>query len=818
MKIDLHVHSKFSTRPSQWVLRKIGCPESFTDPFKLREIALSKGMSMVTLTDHNTIEGVLEIAHFPDVFISEEVTTYFPEDGCKIHVLVFDINEQQHNDIQRVRPSVFDLIKFLKMEHVTHVLAHPLYSTNGRMDADHFEQLLLLFKNFELNGTRDESQNRILKDILTRLQPRDIERLSDKYGIEPGFPEPWKKNLTGGSDDHSSLNIARKYTEVKAVQTLDGFLEGIGTGQCRSHGSEATPLTLSYNLYSIAYQFYRKKFGLDRHVHKDIFMRFLDSFLGNNNHKSGLRSRIYFFINAHREPKTPQGTAGIKQLLRHETRKLLLSDPALLSIAKLGRGTGSNLDEKWFEFIHRVSDKMLLQFLDRFMEHLSGADVFDIFSSLGSAGALYSLLAPYFLSFSLFAGDREVAEKIALRFVQKKVRKLHEAPTINVAHFTDTYYEINGVATTLQQQVRIANKTGKRMTVITCEAKAHSDVERIENFVPIGFHRLPEYPEQKLFYPPFLDMLRFCYEKKFTHIHSATPGPLGLAALAIAHILKLPIVGTYHTSLPQYAGYLTNDTAIEEFMWKFVLWYYDQMDVVYVPSKSTGDELAGKGISPKKIRVFPRGVDIERFHPSKKDRQFLRQYTDVDTFKLLYVGRVSKEKDLPLLAQVFKQLSQSIAHVSLVVAGDGPYLEEMKKELQGTNCCFTGCLIGEALAKLYATCDLFVFPSATDTFGNVVLEAQASRLPVVVTDSGGPHENVIPEKTGIVVPAHDGPALAAAIRSLIDNPEKLGEMGKAARRYMEGRSFESAFEQTWEMYEERDMDQGSPEDDLAEAI
>jgi hypothetical protein len=126
---------------------------------------------MVTLTDHNTIEGVLEIAHLPDVFVSEEVTTYFPEDGCKIHVLAFDINEQQHREIQRVRPSVFDLVEFLKAEGIVHAIAHPLYSTNDLMNADHFEQLLLLFKNFELNGARDESQNRILKGILGNLRP-----------------------------------------------------------------------------------------------------------------------------------------------------------------------------------------------------------------------------------------------------------------------------------------------------------------------------------------------------------------------------------------------------------------------------------------------------------------------------------------------------------------------------------------------------------------------------------------------------------------------------------------------------------------------
>jgi glycosyltransferase involved in cell wall biosynthesis len=818
MKIDLHVHSKFSTRPSQWVLQKIGCPESFTDPLMLREIALEKGMSMVTLTDHNTIEGVLEIAHLPDVFISEEITTYFPEDGCKIHVLAFDISEQQHREIQRVRLSVFDLVKLLRSEGIVHAIAHPLYSTNDRMNADHFEQLLLLFKNFELNGARDESQNRILKGILGKLRPRDMERLSNKHGIAPGFSDPWKKNLTGGSDDHSSLNIACKYTEVNAARTLKEFLGGVDKGDCFPHGTEATPLTMAYNLYSIAYQFYRKKFALDRYVHQDIFMRLLDNFLSTRNQKSGFKARVYFFINTRRQSKKPDKAAGIKQLLRHETQKLLLKDDGFLSIAKLGSAKDTHLDEKWFEFVHHISNRTLLHFVNPFMDHLSGANVFDIFSSIGSAGALYSLLAPYFLSFSLFARDREVAENIRLRFIQKGVRKIEKDNAMNVGHFTDTFYETNGIAAILRQQVLLARKTGKNLTVVTCEERNHPHMEGVKNFTPIGVHSLAEYPEQKLFYPPFLEMLWFCYQKEFTHLQSATPGPIGLAALAIANILKLPIIGAYHASLPRYAGYVTDDSAIEEFMWKYMLWYYNNMNFVYVPSRNSGDELTARGLPPEKIRIFPRGVDTDRFHPSKKDLQFLQQYIDVDTFKLLYVGRVSREKGLPLLVRVFQHLSQSIHHISLVVAGEGPYLEKMKKALSGTRCCFTGAIMGEPLEKLYATCDLLVFPSTTDTFGNVVLEAQASQVPVIVTDAGGPQENLIPEKTGIVVPAHDGPALAAAIKALIKNPEKLAQMGYAARRYAEGRSFQSAFEQTWKMYEDRELNGTPCHGPLAKAV
>ena len=171
-----------------------------------------------------------------------------------------------------------------------------------------------------------------------------------------------------------------------------------------------------------------------------------------------------------------------------------------------------------------------------------------------------------------------------------------------------------------------------------------------------------------------------------------------------------------------------------------------------------------------------------------------------------------------MLAQVFRQISQSTDRVSLVVAGDGPYLAEMKRELAGTPCSFTGCIMGEELAKLYATCDLFVFPSTTDTFGNVVLEAQASQLPVVVTDTGGPHENVIPEKTGIVVPANNAKALTAAVRSAMKDRPKLNQMRKAARQYAEGRPFERAFEQTWQMYIEPDIAPSPFQNRMAKAV
>jgi glycosyltransferase involved in cell wall biosynthesis len=801
MKVDLHVHSKFSKRPSQWILQKIGCPESFTEPMHLRDIAIRKGMSMVTITDHNTIEGILEIAHLPDTFISEEVTTYFPENGCKIHVLVYNINERQHQDIQKARENIYDFVGYLRGEHVIHAVAHALYSVNDLLTADLFEKLILLFKTFEINGSRDEKQNEALRWILTNLSQEEIDGFADRHGIDPSLELPWRKDFVGGSDDHSSLNIARTCTQVDGAGDLQAFLTGIESGESRPLGRASTPVTLSHNLYGIAYQFYKHKFRLEKYVDRDIFFRFLDRSLQNKNNEASVRSRFYFLVQQYQRPKAAEGLS-IQGALRQEAHNLICEHPEMLKVAKSGNGNGTDMGKKWFEFVDRVSNRVLGQFCDHLMNHLSGANLFDIFTTLGSAGSLYTMLAPYFVSYALFAEERAFTRDMVVRFSSGGERTHGKQGSTSIAHFTDTFYEINGVALTLKQQATLAGKVGTELKIITCDGESATHAGNIITFRPVATYELPEYPEQKLFCPPFLEMLNYCYDQAFTHIHSATPGPIGLAALGIARILKLPISGTYHTALPQYARYLTNDADMEELMWKYVLWYYAQMDLVFVPSESTRAELVDKGVPPHKVRTFPRGVDTERFHPSKRDPEFLRRYVADDGLKILYVGRVSKEKDLPLLVKAFKAICIQRNNVNLIVTGDGPYLTAMQEELKDVPAHFTGYLEGRDLDTLYATCDLFVFPSGTDTFGNVVLEAQASGLPVIVTDMGGPRENIVEGETGLVVPARDPDALKEAILALLNDPGRMREMGRRARQYIEGRSFESAFRETSRMYQD----------------
>jgi len=805
MRIDLHVHSKYSERPSQWILQKLNCPESFTEPLRLYDIAKRKGMTHVTITDHNRIDGALEIAHLPNTFISEEVTAYFPEDGCKLHVLALDISEAQHTEIQHLRKNVVELCAYFRQEHIFNIIAHSLYAVNDRLTIDHFERLLLLFQNFELNGSRNIRENETLKAIVTSLTEADIQALAEKHDIDPWFSNPHQKRLFGGSDDHSGLNIARTYTQFLGdKEEVDKPFSGMIGCPVSVHSRAPSPQTMAHNLYGIAWQFFRRKFNLGRYAGKDSLVRFLDNSLGlEPAPEPGMLSKVYFFISAHKRKRVEHPLSdSLAVLLRHETQKLIDEDPKLLVPRQIGVDQGRMREDQWFDVVNRLSSRVMVHFGNHLLDHLSGANVFNIFHTLGSAGGLTTLLAPYFVAFSQFTMGRELGNQLLERFNQlpRNVDEVARDAT-NVAHFTDTFYEVNGVALTLRQQVQCAAAAHRKYTLITCDDQNRRPEEGVAHFTPIGTYELPEYEQQKIFYPPLLEMLDFCHRQGFNHIQTATPGPIGLAALAIARFLKLPISGTYHTEIPQYVQILTGSSFMEELAWKFVLWYYDQMDVVYAPSASTREELISKGIPGDKIHIYPRGIDIQRFNPAKRNGYYRKWNLSDKKVKLVYVGRVSKEKNLHLLVQAYRKLVRSYDDLLLTIVGDGPYLDEMKKATGDLSCLYTGRLEGEELEAVYASSDIFVFPSTTDTFGNVVLEAQASGIPVIVTDCGGPAENVIPEKTGLVVKGDCAQSLADAAASLVDEPQRRQRMGAAAREYMESRSFQAAFDETWKLYD-----------------
>jgi glycosyltransferase involved in cell wall biosynthesis len=184
------------------------------------------------------------------------------------------------------------------------------------------------------------------------------------------------------------------------------------------------------------------------------------------------------------------------------------------------------------------------------------------------------------------------------------------------------------------------------------------------------------------------------------------------------------------------------------------------------------------------MKPLPRWVDTDSYSPHMRKPGFWESRGAAPgRTVLLYVGRVSREKGLEMLVDAFKELADAGAAIALAVIGDGPYREEMETSLAGHPAVFTGYLTGEELQRGYASADVFVFPSATDTFGNVVLEAQASGLPVIVSDEGGPRELVVDGETGVVFRAGSSANLTSAIRVLASDPQLMIGMGRNARRF-----------------------------------
>ncbi len=240
-RADLHVHSKHSNRPSEWILRTFRAPESFTEPLEIYRTCRGRGLDFVTITDHDTIDGALEIAHLPGTFLSCEVTAEFPEDRCEVHVLVLGI---------------------------TCSVAHPLFRVNDRMTLEQFEKLLVLFNHFEtLNGMHDRRLNGLARRILSSLSPELIDLLAGRHEIEPWGATPWIKGFTGGSDDHAGLYIATAWTSTRDVDTAETFLSRIRAGRCDADGHTGSPLRLALSLQALAGEYFRRQLPAGRWLH-----------------------------------------------------------------------------------------------------------------------------------------------------------------------------------------------------------------------------------------------------------------------------------------------------------------------------------------------------------------------------------------------------------------------------------------------------------------------------------------------------------------------------------------------------------------------
>ena len=793
-KCDLHIHSRFSARSEEWLFRRLDFPDSYSDPRQLHGQLLERGMDFVTITDHDTIDGCLAIRDLRNTFISEQVTTYFPHDPCKIHVLVWGITEQHHADIVIVRDNIFSLQRYLQGAGIAHAVAHPLYSVNGKLEAAHLERLILLFKHFEgINGLRDALLSELAQQLFTSLTPQKIEEFAHRHNLAPTHDEPWRKIFIGGSDDHGGRFVASAYTETPRADSVGKFLDHIRTGNCKAHGHGGTPLALSHGFYNTVGCFiqdrFHEKLGPSAALVEQMFSRFME---GRDPTELTLKDKATLFA---------QGVASGKifDLMKPANMSLWkeLSNQFQQAQAKaksvVEREGADEPERRTFMMANIVAEQLAFRFFQKFVQQITGGNMLESMQALSAIAPILVVLAPYIYGFHSQAPSRKWLRGIFSDLTGKLPKELQNNKR---AWFTDTLEDVNGVATTIRKMTAAGAAAGKELIVVTSRNELSVDDIPIKNFKPIGEFELPEYELQKLSFPPILQMLDYVQRERFTEIIISTPGPVGLTALLAAKMLNLQTSGIYHTDFPQYVRILTEDSFLESVTWRYMHWFYGQLDTVFVNSEEYRESWIKRGFDPEKLKILPRGLDTELFHPTRRDPAFFEKFGATNgQVRLLYVGRVSREKDLDLLAEAYRRLRDDGLSIQLFIVGHGPYSQTLSEALP--EAFFTGYLAGKDLAAAYASADIFVFPSTTDTFGNVIIEAQASGVPVVVSDSGGPKELVENNETGLITKAHDVEDLTRAIRDLVLDSDRRKSMGHHARESVINRTWPNAFRKFW---------------------
>jgi glycosyltransferase involved in cell wall biosynthesis len=792
---DLHIHSRFSARSEEWLFRRFDFPDSYTNPRELYGLLRKRGMNFVTITDHDTIEGNLEIADLSHTFISEEVTTYFPQDACKIHLLVWGITEAQHSEIASLKENIFDLQSYLQKSAIAHAVAHPLYSINGKLDSAHLERLILLFKHFEgINGLRDALLSVLAQRLLSGLTPQKIEELANRHNLEPTHAEPWKKILTGGSDDHGGQFVASAHTETPRARTASEFLQHVRKGACSPCGEGGTPLALSHGFYNTVSRFIQDRFterlGPSAPLLETMFSRFME---GRDPTEFTLREKATFIAQGVMSGKIfelakPGNVSLWKGLSKHFARPKVKAQ-----LAREMAGV-TEPERRTFLMANLVCEQLAFRFFEKFVQQIRTGNVIESMQALSGIAPIVVVLSPYIYAFHSQAPSRKWLREI---FQQMTGAIPPELQNRKRAWFTDTLDDVNGVATTIRKMTAAGVAAGEQLIVVTSRRDLQVDNIPIKNFRPIGEFELPEYELQRMSFPPIMQILDYVQREQFTEIIISTPGPMGLTGLLAAKMLNLQTSGIYHTDIPEYVRILTDDRFLESLAWSYMHWLYGQVDTVFVNSEQYRKCWIDRGFAPEKLKILPRGLDTNLFNPGRRDLSIWPgSGANGQEIRLLYVGRISREKDLDVLVAAYDKVRKAGHPVKLYLVGHGPYSEALEKALP--DAVFLGYLTGEPLAKAYASADVFVFPSTTDTFGNVVIEAQASGLPVIVSDLGGPKELVENGASGIITKAHDADDFARAISRLAGDAKMRAQMGERARQSVIDRSWPGAFRKFWQ--------------------
>jgi phosphatidylinositol alpha 1,6-mannosyltransferase len=383
-----------------------------------------------------------------------------------------------------------------------------------------------------------------------------------------------------------------------------------------------------------------------------------------------------------------------------------------------------------------------------------------------------------------------------------------QRPPKRVALFAGAYNHIaDGVSLTLNRLVEHLEQQEVAVRVFAPTVDNPAIDDHAGTLIPVPSLPLPGRSEYRLSLGLSASVQEALDAFDPTLYHIATPDVLGRQALGRAQATNTPVVASYHTHFSSYLKYY-HLGLLERPLWSYLRSFYNQCRQVYVPTGAIGEVLRTQGITDG-LRLWRRGVDTDRFSPTHRSDAWRRAPgLGDDAVVVAFVSRLVWEKGLDVYADVIERLErQDVPHHSLVV-GDGPARDDLEARLPNTT--FTGFLEGDALARAYASSDLFLFPSDTETFGNVTLEAMASGLPTVCADAAGSRDLVTDGTTGRLCPPEDADAFTDAVRNLIADASRRERMGTAAYKRSQDFTWSNVLRRMNRYYDEVLAHPGTP--------
>ncbi|MCH7334811.1 glycosyltransferase family 4 protein [Acinetobacter modestus] len=368
-------------------------------------------------------------------------------------------------------------------------------------------------------------------------------------------------------------------------------------------------------------------------------------------------------------------------------------------------------------------------------------------------------------------------------------------PRLRVAIVTETWPpEINGVALSMMQLCQGLQRLGHKILLVRPIQKAICTEFLPEQECLVMSQPIPKYPSVQFGWPQYLKVSKAFEQFAPDVVHIVTEGPLGLTALQAAKSKKIAVSSGFHSAFQDFSRFFDLAFLVKPIQ-RYLTWFHNSTDVTCVPSQYTEQALRGFGVTCPLV-VVGRGVDTAKFSPKHRSQQLRQQWgVDADTRVMLYVGRLSPEKEIDVLIKAFHAWQrQQGANTKFVIVGDGPDRIRLSKLAISEDIIFTGSLSGKNLSAAYASADVFAFASQADTFGNVVLEAIASGLPVIAYDYVCAHQHVKHGVTGWLSPLGQTADLTQSICHLPALPE-LRQMGILASETVQETSWQFPVQQ-----------------------